>query len=110
MKARTRLATAFLALAATAAAAQATERPGQRGERAQFRFERADADKSGDVTFEEFVAAMNGRLADADKGGRVTVAEIAERIDQARIEHVARGGVARFNDNGDGVLTPEDIE
>lgn len=112
MKTRTRLATAFLALAATAVAAHAAERSAERGERAAFRFEQADADKSGDVTFEEFAAVMNDRLAKADADGdkRITVAEMADQIERARAENMARRIIARFDGNGDGVLTLEEIE
>jgi Ca2+-binding EF-hand superfamily protein len=113
MNTRTRLATAFLALAATSVAAQASDKPLRGdGERATLRFERIDTDKSGDVTFEEFVAVMDERFAgaDADGDGRMTVAEIADRIERARVERMARRIVERLDTDGDGALTAEEVK
>ena len=36
-------------------------------EAGMMRFDRLDADQSGDITFEEFSAAMKSRIGDADK-------------------------------------------
>ena len=76
----TKAALAFLALAGTAgtmAVASDDDFGDWRG--GKSRLERADADDSGDVTFEEFTAAMKRRIggADADGDGKMTVAEIA---------------------------------
>ena len=75
-------------------------------------FDKADADKSGDVSFEEFAAAMNSRtgLADADKDGKLTVGEIADAIVKMRAERMAEMMVKRFDTNGDGTLTTEEVE
>lgn len=109
MKRRTRLAVAFLAIAGAATGiAQAQERDGQRGQR----FERLDADQSGDVTFEEFAAAMNNRLgkADANGDGKMTVEEVAAEIERMRAERQARRIIERFDVDGDGALTAAEIE
>jgi len=78
----------------------------------RLRLERADADSSGDVTVEEFVAAMNCPLAkaDADKDGRITVAGLADRIERTRIERMARGIIAGFDVDGEGTLTADEIQ
>lgn len=114
MKKSIRLAAAFLALAGVAAGpAFAADGDGRQGDnRRDMRFERADADSSGDVTFEEFAAAMNKRIgkADADGDGKMTVAEIASEIERMRAERMARRIIERFDTNGDGVLTNAEIE
>ncbi|PSJ53710.1 EF-hand domain-containing protein [Kumtagia ephedrae] len=113
MKTSTKLAMAFLAVAtASGSAAFADERPRERGERENLRFERADADSSGDVTFEEFAAAMKSRIgaADTDGDGKMTVAEIASEIERMRAERRARRIVERFDTDGDGMLTAAEIE
>ncbi|WP_245408276.1 EF-hand domain-containing protein [Zhengella mangrovi] len=83
--------------------------PGMRG---QAMFDRADADKSGDVTYEEFSAAMGGRIlgADADKNGELTVGEVADVIERMRAERRAEQLIRRFDLNGDGKLTTDEIE
>lgn len=114
MRISTKLSLAFLALAGLAGASHAQGPDGMRGPGGggQMRFERADADNSGDVTFEEFAAAMNQRLgeADADNDGKMTVAEIADQIERMRVERMARRLVERFDADGDGALTEAEIE
>lgn len=111
MKKSTKLAIAFLALAGTASSAMA-DNDGRRGDMRGMRFERADADKSGDITFEEFSAAMKTRMgtADADGDGKMTVAEIASAIERMRAERRAQRIVDRFDTDGDGMLTTAEIE
>ena len=106
------MAAAFIALAATASAVQAADRSERRGDHAAKRFERMDADKSGDVTFEEFSAAMGKRVtdADADGDGKITVAELADHIERMRAQRAAQRIIDRLDANGDGVLTKEEIE
>ena len=79
---------------------------------AMMRFDRLDADQSGDVTFEEFSAALKSRIGDADKDhdGKMTVAEIAPEIERMRAERMARRIVERFDIDGDGMLTAAEIE
>ena len=115
MKKTTKAALAFLAMAgASASVASAADNRQRHGEgpRGGMRFERADADSSGDITFEEFAAAMNTRLtsADADKDGKMTVAEIAAEIERMRAERMAKRIVERFDVDGDGALTATEIE
>ena len=115
MKKSTRLAILFLALAGTAgSAAVAADRDGRRGGMGErgTHFERADADNSGDITFEEFAAAMKQRIgaADADGDGKMTVGEIASEIERMRAETRAQRIIDRFDTDGDGMLTMAEIE
>jgi EF hand len=50
-----------------------------------------DADKSGDISFEEFSKAAGDRfiLADTNKDGKVTVEEMAAAIEKMRAENMA---------------------
>jgi Ca2+-binding EF-hand superfamily protein len=115
MKTSTRLALAFLTLAGIAgtSAYAADNEQGRHDPRAgMMRFDRLDADQSGDVTFEEFSAALKSRIGDADKDhdGKMTVAEIASEIERMRTERMAKRIVERFDSDGDGMLTAAEIE
>ena len=113
MRISTKLAMAFLAVATTAGApAFADDKPEGRAERGKQRFERTDADSSGDITFEEFAAAMKMRIGDADKNGdgKMTVAEIAADIERMRAERAAERMIQRFDADRDGMLTLVEIE
>jgi Ca2+-binding EF-hand superfamily protein len=115
MRTSTKLALAFLSLAGVAgtAAHAADDQPGRHGPRAgMMRFDRLDADRSGDVTFEEFSTAMKSRIgqADRDGDGKMTVAEIASEIERMRAERIARRIVERFDTDGDGMLTAAEVE
>ena len=135
MNKTTKLALAFATFAALATTASAAEpkwrhgydgprqgmmdgrrgdmRGGQRGgmDREQM-FDRADADDSGDVTYEEFAAAFGGRFtsADADKNGELTVGEVADGIQRMMAERMAARVIERFDANSDGKLTVAEIE
>ncbi|HHZ07259.1 MAG TPA: acid-shock protein [Rhizobiales bacterium] len=111
MKKTTTVAAAFLALAGFAAAAQAAEenRRGD-GPRSVARFEAADADANGEITFEEFAEAINRRLVDADGDGKMTVGEIADAIARMRAERMAQRMIERFDTDGDGALTKAEVE
>lgn len=115
MRKTTTIAAAFLALAGFASAAQAADdarRSDGNGPRSVARFEAADADANGEVTFEEFAEAINGRLgkADADGDGKMTVGEIAAAIERMRTERMAKRMIERFDTDGDGALTAAEIE
>jgi Ca2+-binding EF-hand superfamily protein len=112
-----KLTLAFLALAGmagTTAFAQGDRHGRADGDKrpGMTRLQKADADSSGDVTFEEFAAAMKTRLGDADtdKDGKMTVSEIAAAIEKMRAERMARRIVERFDTDGDGMLTAAEIE
>src|SRR5690349_3182386 len=108
MRTSTKLALAFLSLAGVAGGvAYANDgRHGHDGPRAMMRFDRLDADQSGDITFEEFSAMMKSRIggADANSDGKMTVEEIAAAIEKMRAERMARRLVERFDTDGDGML------
>lgn len=114
MKTSIRLALAFLTLAGAATTtAYAEDQPMRHGQRgAMQRFDRLDADHSGDITFEEFEAAMKSRIGDADKDGdgKMSVGEIAQQIEKMRSERMAARLVERFDSDGDGMLTLAEIE
>lgn len=109
MKRSITFAMAFMAAAASASSLAVAA---DRGDMRKMRFEKADADQSGDVSFEEFAAAMDGRMksADANGDGRITMEELASEIARQRAERMARRIMARFDTNGDGVLTREEVE
>ncbi len=117
MKTSTKIAIAFVTVAGLAGTtAVAADRYGKMRDRAEFgmqqRLERADTDKSGDISLDEFTAAFKERFgkADANKDGKLTVAEIADEIERQRTERMARHMLDRFDVNGDGELTAEEIE
>lgn len=112
MRKTTKYGFAFAAIAAAlSSSAMAADGNQRRGDH-ENRLQRADADNSGDVTFEEFAAAMNGRFgnADADGDGKMTVGEIATEIQRMRAERMAKRLVERFDTDGDGVLTKAEVE
>jgi hypothetical protein len=85
MKSTTKTALLFIAVsAALAAPATAAEQPTPqqgRGNAAE-RFDKADTNKDGKISFEEFAAAMPDFLsADTDKDGKVTVAELTSYLE-----------------------------
>lgn len=116
MKKSTKLAIAFLALAGTASsiavAADRGDGPGKGPRHGMMRFDKLDADSNGDVSFEEFAAAMDKRIgdADADKDGKMTVAEVAAQIEKTRAERMAKRLIDRFDTDGDGAVTKAEIE
>ncbi len=112
MSKKTTLAMAFLALAGLAGAqALANEDDAGRKDRGS-RFERVDADNSGDVTFEEFTAGFMERIgsADANGDGKITVEEMADHILRQRAERQARRMIERLDVNGDGELDLSEVE
>jgi Ca2+-binding EF-hand superfamily protein len=112
MKKSIKYAVAFMALASAATTAAYAQDGSRHGPRAQMNFDRADADSSGDVTFEEFASAMQSRLgnADANNDGKMTVEEIADEIVRMRAVRQAERMIKRFDTDGDGALTTAEIE
>ncbi len=136
MKTTTKMALAFAAFATLATSAGASEykwRHGDNGSRhgmmerhgkmggprgmrgfmnPQERFERADTDKSGDVTYEEFAAVFGDRFKSADKDGdgELTVGEVADGIQRMMAERMAERMIGRLDANDDGKLTVAEIE
>jgi Ca2+-binding EF-hand superfamily protein len=111
----TKIAIAFLAFAGTAGSlAIAADRTGGPGKwrHGMMRFDRMDKDSNGDITLDEFSAAMANRMteADTDHDGKVTVAELAAEIEKMRAERMAKRIIDRFDTNGDGVLTKAEVE
>lgn len=132
-----RSAIAFLALAAAVGTTVPTlaqdagapsgpgiEREGPRGERGERgergrggemdprrMFQQADADGSGDISLEEFTAALQGRFenADADGDGAVTVAELADTLTRNRAERMAERMIRRFDTDDSGAIEQTDL-
>ncbi|WP_127524404.1 EF-hand domain-containing protein [Mesorhizobium sp. Z1-4] len=115
MRKSVKLAIAFATLAGMAGSvAYAKEGPRRHHGPGGFEFERADADNSGDITFEEFAAAMSQRIgfadADANSDGSLTVEEIAAEMQRQRERRRAERMIERFDADGDGVLSLAEIE
>lgn len=73
-------------------------------------FERMDADKSGDVSLAEFVAAGNPRVTAADKDGdgKVTLEQLSASL--SGNDAVARDLMVRFDTNKDGTITRAEVD
>ena len=120
MKKSTKMALAFLALSTTlgGTALGGQAKPGGRdfgmgghgGMMGQL--DLADADKNGEITFEEFKKAAGDRfvLADVNKDGKVTVEEMAAAIEKMRAERMAKRMIDRFDADNDGAVTLAEIE
>ena len=107
------MALGFLALATVVGgAAVAKNRHGGDMDRGMMmNMDTMDADKNGDISFEEFSKAAGDRfiLADANKDGKVTVEEMAAAIEKMRAEKMAKRMIDKFDANADGALTQEEI-
>jgi Ca2+-binding EF-hand superfamily protein len=120
MRKSTGMALAFLALsAAVTGAANADKRNGSGNagmmggpEDGMPSLALADADKNGEVTFEEFKKAAGDRfvIADVNKDGKVTVGEMAAAIEKMRTERIAKRMIERFDADKDGAVTLAEIE
>lgn len=112
----TKMALAFFALsAAVGAPALADKRHGDDIGGAggmMGRFDQADTDSNGEITFDEFSKAAGERftLADVNKDGKVTVEEMAAAIEKMRAERMARRMINRFDANSDGAVTLAEIQ
>ncbi|MGL4491043.1 MAG: EF-hand domain-containing protein [Rhizobiaceae bacterium] len=118
MKTTMKMALAFATLASLAGSAHAQSGPEDTDRNKagfgirQVNFEALDADKTGDVSFQEFKKAAGDRfqLADADKDGKVTVEEMAAAIEKTRAEKMANRMIKRFDVDGDGAVTQAEID
>jgi hypothetical protein len=117
VKKSTKIAIAFIGIAALGAtAAQAEWRPDprhdMRGGMMMEQFKNADADNNGDVTLQEFESAISGRLGSVDANGdkKLTVAEVAAEIQRMRDERMAKRIIDRLDTNGDGELTLDEVQ
>ena len=113
MRKTTGLALAFVALAgAVGTTAYAENNASARmREDAMMRLDKAMKDSNGTISFDQFSEAMNARLKKmvADNGGKLTVAQLADALEKARFEEMAKRIVARYDTKGDGTLTTDDI-
>jgi Ca2+-binding EF-hand superfamily protein len=113
MRKTTGLALAFVALAgAVGTTAYAENNSSARmREGTMMRLDKAMKDSNGTISFDQFSDAMNARLKEmvADNGGKLTVAQLADALEKARFEEMAKRIVARYDTKGDGTLTTEDI-
>jgi len=82
------------------------------GRRADRMLQRLDQDGSGDISVEEFSQRRLGWLseADADGDGVISMEELTSAIDQRRQERREARLLARFDINGDGQITIEELE
>jgi len=113
MRKTTGLALAFVALAgAVGTTAYAENNASARmREGTMMRLDKAMKDSNGTINFDQFSDAMNARLKKlvADNGGKLTVAQLAEALEKARFERMARRIIERYDTRGDGTLTADDI-
>jgi len=113
MRKTTGLALAFVALAgAVGTTAYAENNASARmREGMMMRLDKAMKDSNGTISFDQFSDVMNARLKKlvADNGGKLTVAQLADALEKARFEEMAKRIVARYDTKGDGTLTTEDI-
>lgn len=96
-----------------AGVAHATDNKSENSDqRSRMRFERLDRDRSGGLSFQEFSAMLRMRVEDADanRDGKIVAEELAAAFEQMRGRGMADRLMQRFDVNGDGVLTSDEIE
>lgn len=81
-------------------------------QRSMMRFQRLDKDQSGGLSFEEFSTMLQMRLsnADANNDGKITSDELTAAFDKMGAGNMADRFMQRFDINGDGVLTTEEVQ
>jgi Ca2+-binding EF-hand superfamily protein len=113
MRTTTKLALAFVALAgAVGTTAYAENNASEKmREGTMMRLSKAMSTSNGTISFDQFSDAMNARLKKlvADNGGKLTVAQLADALEKARFEQMAKRIIARYDTKGDGTLTSDDI-
>ncbi len=117
MKKTTGMALAFLTLSAAVTGAAIADKRHGGGREGMMgagmpSMDLADADKNGEITFDEFKKAAGDRfvLADLNKDGKVTVEEMAAAIEKMRAERMAKRMIERFDTDNDGSVTLAEIE
>jgi Ca2+-binding EF-hand superfamily protein len=109
----TKLALAFAALAGAVGTTAYAENnaSAKMREDTMMRLNKAMSDSDGAITFDQFSDAMNARLKKlvAANGGKLTVAQLADALEKARFERMARRIIARYDTKGDGTVTTDDI-
>ncbi|MBZ9795796.1 hypothetical protein [Mesorhizobium sp. ES1-4] len=113
MRKTTKLALAFIAMAGAVGGAAYAENvdSAKMRERTLMRLDKAMKDNGGTITFDQFSNIMDARLKKlvADNGGKLTVAQLADALEKARFERMARRIIARYDTKGDDSLTSDDI-
>ncbi|RWD15315.1 MAG: hypothetical protein EOS75_12075 [Mesorhizobium sp.] len=113
MRKSTKLALAFAALAGAVGTTAYAENNASANMRDNLMLclGKAMKDSDGPITFDQFSDAMDSRLKKmvAQNGGRLTVAELADALEKARFERMARRIIERYDTRGDGTLTADDI-
>lgn len=109
MRKSTKLALAFAALAGAVGTTAYAENnaSAKMREDTMMRLNKAMSDSDGAITFDQFSDAINARLKKlvAANGGKLTVAQLADALEKARFERMARRIIARYDTKGDGTLT-----
>ncbi|MFA6156036.1 hypothetical protein [Mesorhizobium sp.] len=110
---KTKLAFAFIALAGAVGTAAYAENidGGSMGGRPMMRLNKAMKDSHGSISFDQFSNVMDSRLKKlvADNGGKLTVEQLAEALEKARYQRMAKRIIARYDGKDDGTLTSDDI-
>jgi Ca2+-binding EF-hand superfamily protein len=113
MRKSTKLALAFAALAGAVGTTAYAENnaSAKMREDTMMRLNKAMSDSDGAITFDQFSDAMNARLKKlvAANGGKLTVAQLADALEKARFERMAKRIIARYDTKGDGTVTTDDI-
>lgn len=113
MRKSTKLALAFAALAGAVGTTAYAENnaSAKMREDTMMRLNKAMSDSDGAITFDQFSDAMNARLKKlvAANGGKLTVAQLADALEKARFERMARRIIARYDTKGAGTVTTDDI-
>lgn len=82
-------------------------------QRSMMRFQRLDKDQSGGLSFEEFSTMLRMRLsnADANNDGKISADELSAAFGKmGGAGNMADRFMRRFDINGDGVLTANEIQ
>ena len=83
-----------------------------RGDHANKRFERLDANGDSKITLEEMLARTDARFdkADTNGDGEISVDEMVTRIERRRLERRAERMLKRMDFDGDGKVTKTELQ